>query len=67
VSKPKQQAGEALARAFAARGVRCDRELAAQVADLLLDLVERGVLVSPKDPIVHNMGSSVHRTVGDAA
>jgi hypothetical protein len=37
------------------------------VADLLLSLVERDVLVSVEDPIVNNMGSSVHEKPGEVA
>jgi len=65
-SKPSLQPGEAIARVLAARGVRCDRERAAAVADFLLSLVERGVLVSAEDPIVNNMGSAIHRDPGEA-
>lgn len=43
ISKP----GEALARALALRGLTCDREHAAQLADFLLDAVASGVLVPP--------------------
>lgn len=38
------QAGQALARVLAARGVRCDRERAARLADTLLHLVATGCL-----------------------
>lgn len=43
------QPGEALSRALAARGARVGHEDAARVADLLLGLLERGVLVA-SDP-----------------
>ena len=67
MSKTNQQAGEALARVFAARGVRCDRERAEAVATLLLSLVERGILVAATDPIVNNMGSSIQESPGEVA
>jgi hypothetical protein len=44
VQDERTQPGEALARALAARGARVGREDASRVADLLLALVERGVL-----------------------
>ncbi|MDP2233466.1 MAG: hypothetical protein Q8K89_07510 [Actinomycetota bacterium] len=68
MSKTSQQAGEALARVFAAHGVRCDRERAADIAALLLSLVERGLLVpADQDPVISNTGSSIQESPGGAS
>ena len=67
MSRSIDKPGDALARAFTARGVRCDRERMAAVADLLLSLVERGVLVACETPIVHNMGVSNQDIPGEVA
>ena len=44
MQRERLEPGEALARALAARGARVRREEAARLADLLLALVDRGVL-----------------------